>query len=72
MNRFNGEAWDELDPWMEVAPIVGVDFYHYKRDFWLHAYANYILPYHNTLQEIKNFYLKEIIGVKVDNKTSMI
>jgi len=46
MNRFNGEAWDLLDPWMEVAPIVGLDFYHYKRDFWLHAYANYILPYH--------------------------
>ena len=46
MNRFNGEAWDLLDPWMEVAPIVGLDFYHYKGDFWLHAYANYILPYH--------------------------
>ena len=30
MNRFNGEAWDLLDPWMEVAPIVGVDFYHYE------------------------------------------
>ena len=46
MNKFNGDAWDLLDPWVEVAPIIGVDFYHYKRDFWLHAYANYILPYH--------------------------
>ena len=33
MNRFNGEAWDLLDPWVEVAPIIGLDFYHYKRDF---------------------------------------
>ena len=46
MNEFNGRAWDLLDSWVEVAPIVGVDFYHYKRDFWFHGYANYILPYH--------------------------
>ena len=55
MNRFNGEAWDLLDPWMEIAPIVGVDFYHYKRDFWLHAYANYILPYHSYIAGEKEF-----------------
>lgn len=46
MNRFNRRAWDLLDPWVEIAPVVGFDFYHYKRDFWLHAYANYIAPYH--------------------------
>ena len=55
MNRFNGEAWDLLDPWMEVAPIIGVDFYHYKRDFWLHAYANYILPYHKYIAGEEEF-----------------
>ena len=55
MNRFNGEAWDLLDPWMEIAPIVGVDFYHYKRNFWLHAYANYILPYHSYVAGEKEF-----------------
>jgi len=55
MNEFNGRAWDLLDPWMEVAPIVGVDFYHYKRDFWLHAYANYILPYHKYIAGEKEF-----------------
>ena len=55
MNRFNGEAWSLLDPWMEVAPIVGVDFYHYKRNFWLHAYANYILPAHQYVAGDKEF-----------------
>ena len=55
MNRFNGEAWDLLDPWVEVAPIVGLDFYHYKRDFWLHAYANYILPYHSYIAGEEEF-----------------
>lgn len=55
MNRFNGEAWDLLDPWLDLAPIVGVDFYHYKRDFWLHAYANYILPYHRYIRGEEDF-----------------
>ena len=50
MNQFNGAAWDLLDPWVEVAPIIGVDFYHYKRDFWFHGYANYILPYHSYIR----------------------
>jgi hypothetical protein len=55
MNRFNGEAWDLLDPWMEIAPIVGVDFYHYKRNFWIHGYANYILPYHKYIAGEEEF-----------------
>ncbi len=46
MNRFNNEAWGQLDRFGEIAPIVGFDFYHYKGNFWLHAYGNYILPYH--------------------------
>jgi len=50
MNEFNGLAWDELDSWVEVAPIIGLDFYHYKRDFWFHGYANYILPYHRYIK----------------------
>ena len=50
MNEFNGLAWDQLDSWIEVAPIIGLDFYHYKRDFWFHGYANYILPYHRYIK----------------------
>ena len=49
MNKFNKEVWDLLDPWVEIAPIVGFDFYHYKRNFWLHAYGNIILPYHQYI-----------------------
>lgn len=55
MNEFNGRAWDELDPWIEIAPIIGFDFYHYKRDFWLHAYANYILPAHKYIAGKEEF-----------------
>ncbi len=46
MNRYNQEQWALLDAFAEYAPIVGFDFYHYKSKFWLHSYANWILPYH--------------------------
>ena len=46
MNQYNNEIWSQLDRFGEVAPIIGFDFYHYKNNFWLHAYGNYILPYH--------------------------
>lgn len=55
MNEFNGRAWDLLDPWMEVAPIIGFDFYHYKSDFWFHAYGNYILPFHQYVAGEEEF-----------------
>ena len=55
MNRFNQERWSELDAFMEVAPIVGADFYHYRSKFWLHAYANWILPYHHYIKGNEDF-----------------
>jgi hypothetical protein len=55
MNRYNRERWAELDPFAEVAPILGFDFYHYKRNFWIHAYANWILPYHHYIAGDEDF-----------------
>jgi len=55
MNRYNGEQWELLDPWVEIAPIVGFDYYHYKNKFWLHAYANYILPFHKYVAGEEEF-----------------
>ena len=55
MNRFNQEKWAELDVFGEVAPVVGFDFYEYKKDFWLHAYGNWILPYHKYIQGNEDF-----------------
>ena len=46
MNQYNREQWNLLDTFAEVAPVVGLDFYHYEKKFWLHAYGNLILPYH--------------------------
>jgi hypothetical protein len=50
MNRYNQERWNGLAEFGEIAPIVGADYYHNKGKFWLHAYANYILPYHQYIQ----------------------
>ena len=55
MNRYNNEIFDTLDPYGEIAPIVGADFYHYKNKFWLHAYANWILPYHKYVRGDEEF-----------------
>jgi len=55
MNQYNNEIYDGLDPYSEIAPIVGMDFYHYKSNFWIHAYANWILPYHEYLTGDSDF-----------------
>ena len=55
MNRYNNEIWDTLDPYGEIAPILGLDFYHYKNKFWLHAYGNWILPYHKYVKGDSDF-----------------
>jgi len=50
INRYNREAWDLVDPFVELAPIVGFDFYHYKNNFWLHSFGNIILPQHKYIK----------------------
>ena len=50
INRYNNEQWDLLDPFGVVSPVVGFDFYHYKNNFWLHAYGSYLLPYHKYVK----------------------
>ena len=50
MNRYNNEQWDLLDPFMVLSPVIGADFYHYKNNFWVHAYGNYLPPYHKYIK----------------------
>jgi hypothetical protein len=55
INRFNNEAWDEIGAFGLVSPIVGMDFYHYKSNFWFHGYANWLLPYHSYVSGDSDF-----------------
>lgn len=73
MNRYNREQWDLLDAFAEVAPIVGADWYSYTDKIWIHAYANYILPYHNYFKGDESFsYLNRnnwgLGGLKIDSE----
>ena len=52
---YNRVRWDALDPFVEIAPIIGFDFYHYKGKFWLHAFGNWILPYHKYIAGSEEF-----------------
>ena len=36
---------DELDRTMQQSLVIGLDYYYYKKDFWLHAWSS-ILPWH--------------------------
>ena len=63
MNRYNQERWNGLPAFGEIAPIVGFDFYHYENNFWVHAYGNYILPYHRYIQgDERATYLNRKLG----------
>ena len=55
INRYNNEQWDLLDPFGVLSPVIGFDFYHYKNNFWLHAYGSYLLPYHRYLKGDEDF-----------------
>ena len=50
MNRFNDEVWEDIDAFGVISPIVGFDYYHYKNNFWLHAYGSYLPPFHNYVK----------------------
>lgn len=55
INRYNNEVWSELDEFGVVSPVIGFDFYHYKNNFWLHAYGSYLLPYHKYVKGDEDF-----------------
>ena len=55
MNRYNHEVWDTIDAFGVVSPVVGFDFYHFKSNFWLHAYGSYLLPYHKYVKGDEDF-----------------
>lgn len=73
INEYNNEIWGELDAFGVVSPVVGFDFYHYKSNFWLHAYGSYLLPYHKYVSGDEDFsYLNRnnwgLGGLKQDSK----
>ena len=36
---------NQLDQTLEYSVVLGFDFYHYEKDFWLHSWGNF-MPWH--------------------------
>ena len=45
LSDYTEQKRNELDNIMQHSLVVGFDFYHYKKDFWVHSWGN-IMPYH--------------------------
>ena len=55
INRYNNDIWNDIDPFGVLSPIIGADFYHYKNNFWLHAYGNWMPGYHKYVKGDTDF-----------------
>tara|TARA_Y100000593_G_C4305306_1_gene335428 strand:- start:27 stop:1085 length:1059 start_codon:yes stop_codon:yes gene_type:complete len=45
LEKYVEKKRDEMDKKMQQSLVLGFDFYHYKKDFWLHAWGN-LMPWH--------------------------
>ena len=45
LDNFVESERNKLDRTLQHSVIIGFDFYHYERDFWLHSWGN-LMPYH--------------------------
>jgi hypothetical protein len=45
LSDYTEKKRNELENIMQHSLVIGVDFYHYKDDFWVHSWGN-IMPYH--------------------------
>ena len=48
VNRYNKEQLALIGEYEQLSAIVGLDFYHYRKNFWVHIYGN-VLPEHYLL-----------------------
>jgi len=48
VNDYNKTALDSVGLLGSMSVIVGLDFYHYSEDFWMHAWGN-VLPWHKHI-----------------------
>ena len=60
VNQYNEEQLDLISGgYVNLSGIIGVDYYHYRKSFWFHAYGS-VLPIHKTFADSdKNKYSYE-------------
>jgi len=61
VNIYNKEQLAQIGDFADLSSVIGLDFYHYRKNFWLHAYGN-ILPHHKLQKGDKRYSYGNFIG----------
>ena len=61
VNIYNKEQLAQIGDFADLSSVIGLDFYHYRQNFWVHAYGN-ILPHHKLKKGDKRYSYGNFIG----------
>lgn len=61
VNRYNREQLALIGGFADVSAVAGLDFYHYRKSFWLHIYGN-IIPKHKLVEGDARYSYGNFIG----------
>lgn len=61
VNQYNKEQLALIGDFADLSSVIGLDFYHYRQNFWIHAYAN-ALPHHKLLEGDERYSYGNFIG----------
>jgi len=61
VNQYNTEQLALIGDFADLSSVIGLDFYHYRKNFWLHAYGN-ILPHHKLQKGDERYSYGNFIG----------
>ena len=61
VNQYNAEQLAQIGSFADISTVIGLDFYHYRKNFWLHAYGN-ILPQHTLHKGDERYSYGNFIG----------
>ena len=61
VNIYNKEQLAQIGSFADISSVIGLDFYHYRKNFWVHAYGN-ILPHHKLQKGDQRYSYGNFIG----------
>ena len=61
VNRYNREQLALIGGFADISAVLGLDFYHYRKSFWMHIYGN-ILPKHKLVEGDKKYSYGTFVG----------
>ena len=61
VNQYNAEQLAQIGDFADLSSVIGLDFYHYRKNFWVHAYGN-ILPHHKLHKGDERYSYGNFIG----------